>query len=335
MKRKFLVVVAAVVSLGTASVAVAGELDQGKQMMAAGDLQGAAEFFNRYAAAHPSDATNAAEALALCGRVLDTLADALTGQAEKSCYWGKGGSRSPDCMQRFVAQYNARFGEGSFRYEHAITYILYTGMHYQMLSSRFPQSPYSGEADFYLLLKQLVGHPDTVLPKIKAFLAKHSKGDWNRKGLLLWARVNEDVWYVHRKWSWVLYNYQISPEELMVKAEPYRQEALKTYQRLMKDQGTWEASAAAREYALLKDNTEDGTVYSIVNDSTPGTLATWGVAQPAPPVLPPDRGAGFGNARNAPAPQTPPVPPPNIDPAVPPPMDLPRPEPAKVPKRWE
>lgn len=315
----------------------AGELDQGKQMMAAGDLEGAAEFFNRYALSHPNDATSTPEALVLAGRILDALVDQLTGKAEKSCYWGKGGSRSPDCMQRFVDQYNARFGSGAFRYEHAVLYIPYTGLHYKMLASRFPKSPYAAEADFYLLLRDLIGHPDTVLPKVKAYLAKYPKGDWGRKGLLLWARVNEDVWYVHRKWSWVLYNYQLSPEDLIIKAEPYRQEALRTYERLLKDKGTWEASVAEREYTLLKNNQEDPAVFSIVNDSNPGALSSWGVAAPLPPQAPPDRGAGFGNQRVTPAPQGSSVP--GAQAPAPPAVEMPsapaeEPVKAKVPSRW-
>lgn len=326
--------IVALISLASVP-APAAELDQGKQMMASGDLAGAAEFFNRYALSHPSDATNAPEALALAGRILDALVDQLTGQAEKSCYWGRGGSRSPDCMQRFVDQYNARFGSGAFRYEHAVTYIPYTGLHYRMISSRFPKGPYAGEADFYILLRELIGHPDTVLPKVKAYLAKYPKGDWNRKGLLLWARVNEDVWYVHRKWSWVLYNYQISPEDLIIKAEPYRQEALRAFEKILKEKGTWEASAAEREYALLKSNQEDPTIFSIVNDSTAGSLASWGVATPTPPPPPPDRGAGFGNQRLAPAPQHAP----GQQAPAPPAVELPQapadePAKSKVPSRW-
>ncbi|MFH0799571.1 MAG: hypothetical protein V2A66_05245 [Pseudomonadota bacterium] len=302
MKLRRIACVAAVSLLALVSTAFAAELDQGKQMMSAGDLQGAAEFFNRYAASHPDDSKATPEALALCGRTLDALADSLTGSAEKRCYWGKGGGGGPDCMQREASSFNAKFGEGAFRYEHAITYIVYTGSHYRRLLDRFPKSDYAAEADFYLVLHDLQGQPDVVLPKIKAFLSRHPKGEWNLRGLLLWARVNDDVWYVHKKWSWVLYNSQISQDELIIRAEPYRQEALRTYERLMKEKGTFEGRAAEREYALLNANKENGTVYSIVNDSSPGTLSSWGVAAPAPPVQPPDRGgrpAGTARTPNA------------------------------------
>lgn len=311
----------------------ADELDQGRQLMVAGNLEGAAEFFNNYALSHPDDATNTPEALALTGRILDVLSDPLTGQAEKSCYWGKGGSRSPDCMERFVAKFNTRFGDGAFRYEHAVLSILYTGVHYRVLLDRFSSSKYASEADFYPLLHDLVGHPDVVLPKIKAFLSRHSKGEWNRKGLLLWARANQDVWYIHRNWSWVIYGGQLSPEDQIIKSEPYRQEALKAYQKLVKDQGTWEASIAKREYPLIQNNQDDGVIYTIVNDSMPGTLATWGMSQIAAPVSPSDPGAGFGNkkkSKNEPPSEA--VLPPVFEPAAPLPEGTEKAK--KVPSRW-
>lgn len=260
----------------------AGELDRGLELYADGDLQAAAEFFNNYARDNPGDSKRSPEALAYCGRILDGIADVLTGNAEKGCYWTKGGAASPACMQKFAEQYNLRFGAGAFRYEHAITYIFYTGLHYEAILEKYPKSPYAPEAEFYLLLRGLVGHPDQVLPKIKSFLARHPKGEWNRKGLLLWARVNEDIWFVHRKWSWVLYNSVVAPEELMIRAEKYRKEALATYEKLMKDKRTFEGIQAAREYEMLKDNRDDDKTYGIVNDSTPGTLIKWGIEMPSP-----------------------------------------------------
>lgn len=253
----------------------ADELDQGRQMLASGDKLGAAEFFNNFAKSHPNDGKITPEALALCGRALDLSADDLTGKAEKACYWGS--KAGVACMNKFAAQYNARFGEDSFRYEHGVTYIFYTGSHYKKILEQFPKSAYTEESSFYLLLHSLIGHPDTVLPKIKEYIAKHSKGEWNRRGRLLWARVNEDIWFVHKQWSWVLYNYELSEDDLIIKAEPYRQEALRTYESLMKDKKTAEGEAAKRDYDLLKNNKFDGFTYSIVNDSSPGTLAQWGI----------------------------------------------------------
>ena len=271
----FIFFMAAVLASGGKTLA--DELDRGRDLVKNGQLEAAAEFFNRYADTHPGDKKKTPEALAWCGRILDAKADLFTGVAEKRCYWVRGAPRTPACMKREAAKLNARFGQGAFRYVHAVTYIPYIGLHYRRILDRFPKSRYAPEADFYLLLHSLIGHPGDVLPRIKAFCKRHPKKAWHRRCELLWARVNEDIWYVHRKWSWVFYNYRIAPEELVVRAEKYRQVALRTYKSLMKKKKTFEGKAASREYAMLKANQDDNLVYSIVEDSIPGTLESWGV----------------------------------------------------------
>jgi hypothetical protein len=261
--------------LSLSSIAMGDGLDQGRAFVREGNMEAAAQFFSQYATSHPDDKKLTPEALALTGRILDTLSDSFTGAAEKKCYWVKGGSRDPDCMKREADSLNAKFGQGSFEYEHAITFISYTGSHYREIMDRFSKSGYAPEAEFYLLLRNLSGHPDQVLPRIKKFLG-NSKGEWNRRGLLLWARVNEDIWHVHRKWSWVLFNEVVDPEELIVRAEPYRQEALRTFSKL-KGKNDFVGKKAKEEYAKLSANQEDGHLYSIVNDANPGTLDMWGV----------------------------------------------------------
>jgi transposase len=282
MKRIAIAVMLIVASLATSRVASADALDQGRTLMRQGNLEAAAQFFNGYANAHPGDKKLSPEALAMTGRIMDALADSLTGAAEKKCYWKKGGSRDPDCMRREAASFNAKLGAGAFQYEHAITFIAYTGSHYRELLARYPKSKYTTEARFYLLLRELGGHPDQVLPKIKAFSSKYGKGEWSRIAQLLWARVNEDIWYVHREWSWVIYNEMVDPEEMIIRAEPYRQEALRTYKKLM-GKKDYVGMAATKEYERLSANQADGHVYSIVNDANPKTLSAWGVDAPLPP----------------------------------------------------
>ncbi len=282
MKRTILAIATIALASLFAMPCLADPLDQGRQLMRQGNLEAAAQFFNGYADAHPKDKKYSPEALALAGRITDALADSLTGAAEKKCYWRKGGARNPDCMRQEAAAYNARFGEGAFRYEHAIVFISYTGSHYRELLERYPKSGYATEARFYLLLKDLAGHPDKVLPKITEFYNKYGKGEWKRRAQLLWARVNEDIWYIHRKWSWVLYNEMIDEDELVIRAEPYRQEALRTYEKL-KGKGDFVGQRAREEYEKLKANMDDGHIYSIVNDSSPKTLSDWGVDAPTPP----------------------------------------------------
>ena len=301
MKKRILFAssIAAIVFL-FAAASGAGELDEGKRMMDGGNLQGAAEFFNAYASKNPSDSENSAEALAMAGRILDVMADPLTGQAEKSCYWGKGGG-SAECMQRFASQFNARFGEGAFRHDAAVNFVAYTGSHYRRIASQYPKSRYAPEADFYLLLRDLVGQPEEVEKRVKAFLSKYPKGEWNRKGLLLWARINEDIWHVYRKQGWFLSNSRVSPEDMIIRAEAYRKEALGTYAKLMRESGTFEGAAAAREHGNLMENREDSVTYSIVNDSTPGSLSAWGISQPSASSSS-QEGRGASAAGESPAP---------------------------------
>ncbi len=142
------------------SIAWADDLDQGRQLVREGRLEAAAQFFNQYVQTHPKNKKLTPEALAMTGRTLDALADSLTGEAEKKCYWRKGGARNPDCMRKEAASFNAKFGSGSFQYEHAITFISYTGTQYKELLRRFPKSKYAPEAEFYLLLRNIGGQPD-------------------------------------------------------------------------------------------------------------------------------------------------------------------------------
>lgn len=282
MRRAIFVIVFAVAAFGWVSRASADVLDEGRQLMKQGNLEAAAQFFNRYAQMHPDDRKLTPEALAMTGRALDALADSLTGAAEKKCYWKRGGSRNPDCMRKAADVLNARFGVGSFKYEHEILFISYTGLQYKELIARFPRSKYATEARFFLLLQNLEGKPEEVLPRIKKFYSKYAKGPWKRRTNLLWARVNEDVWHVYKNWSWVIFNEKIDPDELVIRAEPYRQEALKTYRKL-KGKNDFVGRAASVEYEKLKANQGDGHTYSIVNDSSPRTLSAWGVDAPTPP----------------------------------------------------
>ncbi len=275
---------ALVAALLFAQSALADGLDRGRELMRQGDLAAAAKFFDDYAREHSRDKKLAPEALAMSGRILDALADSLTGAAEKKCYWRRGGGRNPDCMRREAAALNAKFGEGSFKYEHSILFISYTGKQYRELLERYPSSKYATEARFYLLLQNLEGKPEEVLPRIRKFYSKYAKGEWKRRTNLLWARVNEDIWHVHRDWSWVLYNEKLDQDELVVRAEPYRQEALKAYAKL-KGKNDFVGRAAKEEYSKLKANQDDGHLYSIVNDSSPKTLSAWGVDAPEPPRM--------------------------------------------------
>ncbi|MBI4126652.1 MAG: hypothetical protein HY465_04085 [Deltaproteobacteria bacterium] len=255
------------------------DFDTAKTYLKQGASEVAAQSFVSFAFSNPKN-KKAPEALAMAARILDKLQDAITERYEKQCYWAKGAPRTPACMEAGARELNTHFGEGAFHYIGGteIAFLEYTGSHYRHIAEHYAKSDFADEADFYLLLHNLKQHPDIVLPMIQAFLKRHSKGEWHRRGLLLWARVNEDVHFIWKKWSWVVYNGVISDDELIIKAEPYRREAVAAFEKVIKTgKGSFEGKAAQRDLAQFRLNGTDGTIYSITNDSSPGTWEVWGI----------------------------------------------------------
>jgi hypothetical protein len=297
------------------AIARASEIDDARNTIQSGQLEAGAQSLVRFIKANSNDSKQTPEALLLLGNTLNRLADLFSERVEMACYWGKSGE-SLTCPRGEVEKLNAIYGAGAFKFVTDIAYVPYSGIHFQEILNRFPKSQQAPEAEFQLLLKNLVGHPKDVLPRVKSFLDKYKDGEMNRKALLLWARVNEDIWYIHHSWSWVIYNERYSQEELMVKAEPYRQEALKTYEKLIsKYSGTFEATAGKREYDSLKANQDDGETYSILQDTVGGSPDKWGSTIPKPKLRATQRGLGEpGWKGGAPAP----VETPQVAPATPP-----------------
>lgn len=275
---------------------MASEIDDARKVIQSGDLEAGAKQLISFLDKHPNDKGKTPQALLLAGEVLDRLEDLFSERAEISCYWERGSENTPACMQGEALKLNEIYGDGAFKAVTDISYIPYSGIHYKKLVEKFPNSKEAARAEFKLLLKDLVGHPDIVLPKIKKYLEKYPKGDANLMGLLLWARVNEDIWYIHREWSWVLYNDKVSPEDLIIRAEPYRQEAMNTYKKLLEHAGTFEGKAAKRELKLLKENQTDGETYSILADTVGGKPEQWGDDIP-PPKLRATGKTGRGNVK--------------------------------------
>lgn len=211
---------------------------------------------------------DAAKELFKTGQKLDVMVNSLTEQAEKECYWKKGGGRDHPCMQRFVDRTNQEYGEGSFTFDPQLNILHYTGIHYEKILKEHPKSKFAAGAEFQLLRRNVIGLPDVVLPRLEEFLEKYTRGEWWRQGVLLLARINQDIWYIHKHRSWVLYNWKISDAELALKAEQYRAEALKHFETLMKNHGrTPEGEAAKKEYDLLKKYEDDGKLYGIVDEA--------------------------------------------------------------------
>ncbi|MBI2342643.1 MAG: hypothetical protein HYU98_07940 [Deltaproteobacteria bacterium] len=253
-------------------------LPEGDNLFASGQFENAAKWYLNYFNTNASNKEAAPAALIKLGQSLERMSDIINTGAEKECFRFPKKLRGTPCMNEYVGRLNAFYGSNSFEYLEQMVFISYTGSHYQKAASEYPDSKSAPEAAYMYLTKKIKGHPDEVLPRIKEYTSKYKDGAWHRKGLLLWARVNEDVWWIHRKWSWVLYNGQVEPEELIIKAEPYRQEGLRAFQELIqKDSNTEEGKIAKKEYELLKSYQDDGKLYGIINEAdVEGTKAVPG-----------------------------------------------------------
>lgn len=219
-----------------------------------------------FAADAPTVQGDSPEALVTLGRALDQYAEQVNNDAEQACYRGKG-SHTPQCMHAYAEKMNAKYGAGAFQFIPTQIIIRYTGTHYQQVLDKAPNSPAAAEAAYYLLEKNLIGNPDDVLKHVQDYIAKY-KGSYNLKARLLYARLNEDIWWIHRKWSWMLYNGSISEDELVVRGEKYRQAAIRAYEDLIKKSGgSAEGKIAKQELAMAKSNQDDGKLYGIVSDA--------------------------------------------------------------------
>lgn len=268
MRRVFIFFVIFLISSAATVSVNAASLTEGKDLFTAGRYETAAKWYANFVASNSADKKLLPEALVGLGISLEMLSDIINTQAEKECFRSGKSSQGTQCMKAYANKLNTAYGAGSFEYLEQMVIIRYTGSHFKKVVDEFGNSEYAPGAAYKSLTKNLTGHMDVVLPRIKEFLSKYNNGEWHRRGLLLWARINEDIWWIHRKWSWLLYNWQISSEELIVKAEPYRQEALRTFEDIIKKYGnTEEGRAARKERDLLKDYKDDGKIYGIINES--------------------------------------------------------------------
>lgn len=219
-----------------------------------------------FAADAPVVQGDSPDALVATGRALDQYANQVNNDAEQACYRGKG-PHTPQCMVGYANKMNAKYGAGAFEYIPTLIIIRYTGTHFQQVIDKYPNSPAAAEAAYYILEKNLIGNPDDVLKRVQDYIAKYN-GPYNLKARLLYARLNEDLWWIHRKWAWMLYNGSLSEDELVIRGEKYRQAALKAYQELIKkDGGKPDGKIAKQEYNMLKNNQDDGKLYGIVSDA--------------------------------------------------------------------
>lgn len=254
--------------IGGSALAV-DPLADAERQFAAGDVVAAADTLAHFLRNNPGKNSEGARALLLLGQALERGLSTFNAAAEDRCYRRNGGGAR--CMERFAAELNAKYGAGAFAYAAEIIVLRYTGSHYRTVAEEWTDQAVSAEAGFRLLEKNLIGTPDEVLARVQEFLARVPQGEWNRRGRLLWARLNEDIWWIHRNWAWLLYNWSASEDELIIRGEKFRKEALKAYEALLQGKKSDEVGKAARqEYELVKANKSDGILHGIVNESMVG-----------------------------------------------------------------
>lgn len=196
----------------------------------------------------------------LYGRCLEGMTEKINTDAEMKCYRSPKAPKHFSCMKKYAENMNKKYGAGSFEYVHNIVTIRYSGMHY----SGAKNGNITSEAAYYELTKNLIGKPALVLENIDKYIEKYGKGVWRKRALLLKARINEDIWWIHKNWSWLLYDGRISEEDLLIQGEAYRQEAIKLFKKV---RGGAEGKMAKKELKLLKKSESDGKFYGIINES--------------------------------------------------------------------
>ncbi|PIR21269.1 MAG: hypothetical protein COV45_00555 [Deltaproteobacteria bacterium CG11_big_fil_rev_8_21_14_0_20_47_16] len=238
---------------------------QGQSLYNQGQYKEAADFF--VDATKSADSKTKPEALLWLGRSLDKYAEQVNNDAEQECYRKKGSPKTPACMGQYAEKMNAHYGAGAFQFFPTQIIIRYMGTHYQQVATDYPKSDAAAEAAYFQLEKNLLGAPEDVLGRVQDYINKY-KGEWNLKARLLYARLNEDIWWIHRKWAWMLYNGSVAEDELIVRGEKYRKAAITAYEELIKKAGSSDVGKTARtELANVKNNVDDGILYGIVSDA--------------------------------------------------------------------
>ncbi len=282
MKRSFVSLIIVAVLLVCFNTFAKNGMEEGDNLFKAGNYKEAAKWYQGYASTQAKGDKEKALALGKVGQCLEKLSEGYSTDAEQRCYWKSHAGQS--CMENYVRQLNAEWGEGAFEYVANLNIIKYAGSHYRQIAAGSSDEMVVCEADYNTLSRNLLGQPDEVLTRVDAFMQKYPDGSCYRKGLLLKARLNEDLWYIHLKWSFVLYNWRLSEEELIVRSEKYRTEAVRLYEEIIsKYKRTPEAEAAKKELKLVRQHKTDGKLYGIINESMVQGISADGFKQEGAP----------------------------------------------------
>ncbi len=244
----------------------ASGIDEGDQLFKAGHY---AEAADRYYTAYTADpkGSHAAEALVKTGRALDLAKKGLYEASDAKCYLNKHRDQAnPECFEADVAALNRRFGEGSFSYHGDQVQFAYNATHFKKVLDDFPNSPYREEASLMMLRgSALLGDdPDEVCKKVEDWLAAYPKSALRPKALLLLGRLRADAFVTFKSGGFITVDGKVDPEATTMVRTRQQAKGLAAFKEVMDKYGSSsEASAAKREYDLLKEGKDDGISYGI------------------------------------------------------------------------
>jgi hypothetical protein len=236
-------------------------------LMKSGQAGQAAEQYYAAYKANPRG-KDAALYLIKTGRALDAAKLKFYEEADGKCYLGKKSERQarPECFEADVADLNRRYGEGSFTYHGDQVQYVYNATHFKRVLEEFSGSPYEDEASLALLRgRALVSDdPDYGIQKVEDWLEKYPKSVLRPRALLLSGRLYADAFVVMKPGGFVLINGKVDREGVSLRRSKYQAKGLAGFQEVFEKYGSSpEASAARREYDILKSGKDDGIFYGV------------------------------------------------------------------------
>lgn len=228
--------------------------------------QEAEQYYNAYKA-NPRG-KDAAANLIRTGQALDAAKLRFYEEADGKCYLGKKSERQarPECFEAYVADLNRRFGDGAFSYHGDQVQFSYNATHYKKVLDEFSGSPYEGEASLALLRgNALVSEdPNYGINKVIDWLDKYPNSTARSRALLLLGRLYADAFVTFKSGGFIVVNGRVDPQRISMERSKYQAKGMEAFQEVSQKYGSSpEASAARREYDLLKNGQDDGIFYGV------------------------------------------------------------------------
>ena len=207
------------------------------------------------------------QALFKTGSSLDVASPGIYEEADRVCYLNKKTAEAtPACFERVVQRLNSRYGAGSFFYWADRIMIQYSGKHFQKILDEYPKSSYRADATFKMFRGKnlLQGSPESICGRVEHWIHKNSKSKLLSEAWLLLGRLYADSWWLYTKHTFITKGGVAQLDGLGERSERTKGKGLAAFRQVFeKFRKSSHASAARREYDLLKNNKDDGVMYGI------------------------------------------------------------------------